>query len=191
MPRGYLRAAAQQGTIPAVLTSERLVLRPWRDDDLEPFAEMSADPLVMEHFPSLLDRVRSAEVVGRIRGHFDREGYGLWAVEVPGVAGFIGFTGIARVPFRHDWIEVGWRLARAHWGKGYATEAARAAIEWGFANLAVEEIVAMTVPANLRSQRVMAKLGMTRDVGGDFEHPSIPVGNPLRLHWLFRLARPR
>jgi ribosomal-protein-alanine N-acetyltransferase len=174
-----------------VLTTERLRLRAWRDDDLEPFAAMSADPIVMEHFPSLLDRARAAEVMGRIRVHFEREGYGLWAVEVPGVAPFIGFTGIARVPFRPEWVEVGWRLARAHWGMGYATEAARASVDWGFANLPLDEIVSMTVPANVRSQNVMTKLGMVRDPDADFEHPSIPVGNPLRLHWLFRLPRPR
>jgi RimJ/RimL family protein N-acetyltransferase len=176
---------------PSVIGTQRLHLRAWRDDDLEPFAAMSADPAVMEHFPSLLDHARAAEVMGRIRGHFEREGFGLWAVEVPGVAPFIGFTGIARVPFRNPWIEVGWRLARAHWGQGYASEAARAAVDWGFANLAVDEIVAMTVPANLRSQRVMAGLGMVRDPAADFEHPSIPEGSPLRPHWLFRLPRPR
>jgi RimJ/RimL family protein N-acetyltransferase len=174
-----------------MIRTERLLLRSWRDDDLEPFAAMSADPIVMEHFPSLLDRARTAEVIGRIRGHFDREGYGLWAVEVPGVAPFIGFTGIARVPFRGEWIEVWWRLAREHWAQGYATEAARASLDWGFANLDVDEIVAMTVPANVRSQRVMEKLGMRRDPAADFEHPSIPEGSPLRPHWLFRLPRPR
>ena len=152
---------------------------------------MSADPVVMEHFPSLLDRTRAAEAMGRVRGHFEREGFGLWAVEVVGGAPFIGFTGIARVPFRPEWIEVGWRLAREHWGQGYAPEAARAALAWGFANLPVDEIVAMTVPSNVKSQRVMAKLGMVRDPDADFEHPSIPECSPLRLHWLFRLPRPR
>lgn len=174
-----------------MLTTERLLLRRWRDDDLEPFAAMSADPIVMEHFPALLDRERAAEIMARIRGHFDRESYGLWAVEVPGVAPFIGFTGIARVPFRPEWIEVGWRLARAHRGAGYVSEAARASVDWGFANLPIDEIVSMTVPGNVRSQRVMTKLGMVRDPDADFEHPSIAAGNPLRLHWLFRLPRPR
>lgn len=172
-----------------MLTTARLQLRPWRDEDIEPFAAMSADPVVMEHFPALLDRQRTIEVVGRIRGHFERESWGLWAVEVPGVAPFIGFTGIARVPFWPDRVEVGWRLAREYWGHGYATEAARASIDWGFANLALDEIVAMTVPDNLRSQRVMEKLGLVRDPDADFDHPSIAPGHPRRRHWLYRLSR--
>lgn len=171
------------------LRTERLVLRPWRDDDLEPFAALNSDPIVMEFFPSLLTRAQSDGVAGRIRTHLERDGFGLWAVEAPGVAPFIGFTGVQRPSFMPG-VEVGWRLARAHWGAGYATEAARASIAWGFAHLDVPEIVAMVVPENLRSQRVMAKLGMQRDAAADFEHPLIAEGNPRRAHWLFRLPRP-
>jgi RimJ/RimL family protein N-acetyltransferase len=171
------------------LATERLLLRSWRDADLDPFAAMSADPIVMEHFPALLDRQATADVIGRIRGHFEREGWGLWAVEVPGVAPFIGFAGIARVPFWPDRVEVGWRLGREHWGQGYATEAARAALAWGFANLDVDEIIAMTIPENLRSQRVMEKLGLVRDPTADFDHPRIAEGHPRRRHWLYRLSR--
>ncbi len=174
-----------------MLSTQRLLLRPWRDEDLEPFAAMSADPAVMEHFPSTLDRASSEALMTRIRAHVDRHGFGLWAVELPGVAPFIGYTGIAHPLFWPDQVEVGWRLARAHWGAGYATEAARAAIAWGFANLPLDEILSLTVAENLRSQNVMRKLGFERDPGADFEHPLVPEGHRLRPHWLFRLPRPR
>lgn len=180
---------ADTTSIPTLRT-ERLILRPWREADLAPFATLNSDPIAMEYFPKLLTREESDAMVGRIRAHFDREGFGLWAVEVPGIAPFIGFTGLARPSFMSDSIEVGWRLMREHWGAGYATEAARASLAWGFANLPVPEIVAMVVPDNLRSQRVMAKLGMARDPGADFEHPNIRAGSPRRHHWLFRLQRP-
>jgi RimJ/RimL family protein N-acetyltransferase len=164
-----------------------LILRPWRDDDLGPFAAMSADASVMEHFPSRLTRAQSDAVAARIRAHIAREGFGFWAIEAPGVAPFIGFTGLARPSFMPV-IEVGWRLARAHWGAGYASEAARAAVEWGFSNLGMDEVVAFVRPHNERSQRVMARLGMTRDLGADFDHPLInePAS---RLHFLYRLTR--
>jgi ribosomal-protein-alanine N-acetyltransferase len=171
------------------LRTERLILRPWQDADLEPFAALNADPAVMEYFPSLLSRAQSDAMAERIRIHFERYGYGLWAIEDPGVAPFIGFTGLNRPSFMPE-VEVGWRLARSYWRAGYATEAARASLAWGFAHLDVPEIVAMVVPDNLRSQRVMAKLGMQRDEAADFEHPLIPVDSPRRAHWLFRLPRP-
>jgi RimJ/RimL family protein N-acetyltransferase len=101
-----------------LLRTERLILRPWLDEDLAPFAALNADPRVMEHFPSLLDRERSDAMAGRIRDHFAREGFGLWAAEVPGTAPFIGFIGLARPGFRPDDVEIGWRLARPYWGAG-------------------------------------------------------------------------
>ena len=174
-------------TLPT-LASERLVLRPWRDDDAEPFAAMSADPEVMEHYPSVLGRAEADATIARIRAHFARESFGLWALEVPGVAPFVGFTGLARPGFMPV-VEVGWRLARPYWGRGYATEAARAAVAFGFADLALDEIVAFVVPANRRSQAVMDRLGMARDPEADFEHPAIPTGHRLRQHWLYRLSR--
>jgi len=169
-----------------MLRTERLVLRQWRDEDAEPFAAMGADPQVMEYFPSLLDRAQSDAVIGRIAGHFAREGFGLWALEVPGVAPFIGFCGLSRPVFMPV-VEVGWRLAREHWGHGYATEAARKSVAWGFAHLDLDEIVSFTVPGNVRSQRVMERIGMHRDPDADFEHPLIPVGHAMRPHWLFRV----
>ena len=174
-----------------MLRTDRLILRAWRDDDLDAFAALNADPVVMEHFPSLLDRAQTEAVVGRIRAHFDREGFGLWAVEAPGVAPFIGFTGLVRPSFMPESIEIGWRLAHAYWGAGYATEAARAAVDYARDVLALPELISMTVPSNVRSQRVMAKLGFVRDPAADFEHPSVPVGHPMRPHWLFRLRMTR
>jgi len=174
-----------------VIRTERLVLRAWRDEDLEPFAALCADPVVMEHFPSVMDRAQCEAAVVRIRGHFDREGFGLWAVEVPGVAPFIGFTGLLRPSFMPSEVEAGWRLAREHWGAGYATEAARGAIDYAFDTLRLGALISMTTPANVRSQHVMEKVGFVRDPDADFEHPNIPVGSPARPHWLFRLSHER
>ena len=175
-----------------ILETERLLLRPWRDDDLEPFAALNADPRVMEHFPSLLDRAQSDAAAGRVRAHFEEHGFGLWAVEVPDTCSFVGFVGLAVPRFEAPFtpcVEIGWRLAHEHWGRGYAPEGARAALRFGFEPLGLEEIVSMTVPANVRSQRVMEKIGMTRDGQGDFDHPLIPEGDPLRRHVLYRLSR--
>ncbi len=170
-----------------VLRTARLVLRKWRDDDLEPFAAMGADPEVMEHFPSRLTRQESDAAAARIRAHFDREGFGLWAIEVPGVAPFIGFTGLARPSFMAV-IEIGWRLARPYWGAGYASEAALASLAWGFTNVQVDGFVAFVRPGNVRSQRVMKRIGMERDLSADFDHPLIPEGHS-RLHHLYRISR--
>jgi RimJ/RimL family protein N-acetyltransferase len=172
------------------LRTERLILRPWTDADLEPFAAMNADPSVMEHFPALLDRAASDAAAARIRAHCEKHGFGLWAVEVRDGAPFIGFTGLQVAPFREEWVEIGWRLAHAHWGHGYATEAARAALAHAFDALRLPEVVSMTVPANVRSQGVMKKLGLTRDPADDFDHPRIPEGSPLRRHVLYRIRNP-
>lgn len=170
-----------------MIETPRLLLRPWREEDAEPFAALNADPAVMEHFPAPLTRADSDAMMERIRGRFEHERFGLWAVEVPGVSPFIGFTGLSRPTWWPEVVEVGWRLAHAHWDRGYATEAARAALDWGFGSVRLDEIVAFVVPSNVRSQRVMDRLGMTRDLDGDFEHPNVPVGHPLRPHWLYRI----
>ena len=172
------------------LTTERLILRPWRAEDLEPFAAMSADPEVMEHFPSTLTRAESDAVATAIGGEIETHGFGFWALEVPGVAPFIGFAGIRTVTFDAPFtpaVEIGWRLAPAHWGKGYATEAARAALVHGFGALGLAEIVAFTIPANLPSQAVMQRLGMTRNEAEDFAHPKVPPDHPMSRHVLYRL----
>jgi RimJ/RimL family protein N-acetyltransferase len=175
-----------------ILTTARLRLRQWREEDLAPFAALNADPQVMEFFPKVLTRAESDAVAGRIRDHFARHGFGLWAVEAPGAADFVGFVGLAVPSFEAHFtpcVEIGWRLAREHWGHGYATEAASAALAFGFGARALEEIVAFTVPANIPSRRVMGRLGMRRLPSDDFEHPAIPDGHPLRSHVLYRLRR--
>ena len=175
-----------------ILTTARLRLRQWREEDLAPFAALNADPQVMEFFPKVLTRAESDVVAGRIRNHFARHGFGLWAVEAPGAADFVGFVGLAVPSFEAHFtpcVEIGWRLAREHWGHGYATEAATAALAFGFGDRALEEIVAFTVPANIPSRRVMGRLGMRRLPSDDFEHPAIADGHPLRSHVLYRLRR--
>jgi RimJ/RimL family protein N-acetyltransferase len=172
--------------------TERLWLRPWRDEDVEPFAAMNADLRVMEHFPAILSRQETEAQVARIRAHFAQEGWGLWALEVPGVAPFVGFVGLSTVSFTTPFtpaVEVGWRLAPAHWGSGYATEGARSALGVAFGKLGLAEVVSFTVPANVRSRRVMERLGMHHAPAEDFEHPRLSPGHPLRRHVLYRLGR--
>ena len=174
------------------ITTQRLVLRPWREDDVPAFAAMNADPRVMEFFPKCLTHAESVAAVGRHRAHFERHGFGQWAVEAPGVAPFVGRVGI--MVFDADThftpcVEAGWRLAFEHWGRGYATEAARAAVGYGFSAAGLKEIVSFTVPANVRSRAVMERLGMTRDPAYDFDHPNIADDSPLRRHVLYRLRR--
>lgn len=175
-----------------VIETDRLWLRRWCDADREPLARMNRDPAVMEFFPSLLSRAESDALVDRIEAHFDQHGFGLWATEVRTTGELIGFVGLA-VPRFTAWftpcVEIGWRLASEHWGKGLATEGARAVVGHAFDVLNLDEIVSLTVPANLRSRRVMEKLGMTRDPGEDFDHPLLAEGHPLRRHVLYRLKR--
>ncbi len=170
----------------------RLVIRPWRDEDLAPFAAMNADPEVMRFFPSVLSREESDAVAARVRGAMAERGFGLWAVEVPDERRFIGFVGLMVPRFEAHFtpaVEIGWRIARAYWNRGYATEAAAEALRIGFEEVGLEEIVSMTVEANRPSWRVMQKLGMTRDPNDDFDNPNIPEGHPLRRHILYRLRR--
>jgi ribosomal-protein-alanine N-acetyltransferase len=173
-----------------LIDTGRIILREWRDDDLDAFAALNADPAVMEHMPKRLTPRESDETAMRIRKALEDRGWGLWALEAPGAARFCGFVGLQPVPFETHFtprVEVGWRLARAQWGRGYATEGARAAIAYAFEKLGETEIVAMTVPSNIRSQRVMQRLGMTRDAADDFDHPRLAEGHPLRRHVLYRM----
>ena len=175
------------------LHTDRLMLREWRDEDLSVFAAMNADPEVMRYMPKLLSREDSEGRFHRIREHFERHGFGLWAVEVCGAQPFVGFVGLSVPQFETLFtpcVEVGWRLSRDEWGRGYATEAARAAVQFGFDRIGLNEIVSYTVPENQRSRRVMERIGMSQDPNGDFEHPLLPEGHPLRRHVLYRLARP-
>ncbi len=168
------------------LSTPRLVLRRWRPEDRAPFAALNADPEVMEHFPAPLSRAESDAFVDRIEAGFAEHGFGLWAVEVVATGEFVGFTGLSRPRFMPG-VEVGWRLARPAWGHGYASEAARAAVRHGFEAVGLPEIVSFTVPANVRSHAVMRRIGMTRDPDGDFDHPRVPEGSPLRRHVLYRI----
>lgn len=174
------------------LRTERLLLRGWRPADRTAFAALNADPTVMEHFPAPLSRAGSDALAERIEAHFAAHGFGLWAVEVPGACAFAGFTGLRRIAMDNHLdgaVEVGWRLARAHWGQGYATEAARAALAFGFGALGLDEIVSFTTRGNARSRAVMERLGMRRDPAGDFQHPALPAGHAQRPHVLYRLPR--
>jgi RimJ/RimL family protein N-acetyltransferase len=175
---------------PPELRTERLRLRRWVAADLEPFAALNADERVMEFLPFQVDRATSDALAARIEAHFDAHGFGLWAVEVPGVAPFAGFVGLSVPRFEAHFtpcVEIGWRLAAEHWGRGYAAEGARAALRFGFEVAKLREIVSFTVPANQRSRRVMEKLGMTRDPADDFDHPALAAGDPLRRHVLYRI----
>jgi RimJ/RimL family protein N-acetyltransferase len=175
-----------------VITTERLLLRRWRDADRAPFAAMNSDPVVMEHMPGLMPRERSDDFADRIEAHWETHGWGLWAVEVPDTAPFIGYVGLWPADYlAPGMVEVGWRLAAAHWGHGYATEAAREALRFGFVEVGLPEIVSFTVPQNERSWRVMERIGLVRDPAGDFDHPRVdPTANPhLVRHVLYRLDR--
>lgn len=176
-----------------VLRTERLILRPWREEDLAPFAAMNADSDVMRHFPAPLSREESDALAGRIRERFADRGWAQWAVEIPGVTPFAGFIGLSVPSFQAHFmpgVEIGWRLARGCWRRGYATEGARAALDFGFGTLKLAEIVSFTVVANQPSRRVMERLGMRHDPAGDFDHPNVPEGHPMRRHVLYRLRAP-
>jgi len=175
------------------LKTERLLLRRWREGDRQPFGRQSADPVVMRYMLGTLTREESDAFVDRIEKHFDEHGFGLWAVEVPGVAPFVGFVGLSVPRFDAHFmpaVEIGWRLDRPNWGRGYATEAAAATLADGFGRVGLREIVSFTIPTNLKSIAVMERLGMTRDPSDDFEHPGIPKGHPYRRHVLYRKAAP-
>jgi RimJ/RimL family protein N-acetyltransferase len=175
-----------------VLRTERLVLRGWRPPDREAFAAMNADPRVMEHFPGTMTPAESDAFADRIDEHFAQHGFGMWAVEAPGEVGFAGFVGLAVPRFEAHFmpaVEVGWRLAAEWWRRGYATEAAREALRFGFTEAGLAEIVSFTVPANEPSRAVMRRIGMTHDAAGDFDHPALPPGSHLRRHVLYRLSR--
>jgi ribosomal-protein-alanine N-acetyltransferase len=172
------------------LATPRLLLREWRDADLEPFAALNADKRVMEHMPICLSREQSDGVASRIRAHFAEHGFGLWAVEVPGEVAFAGYIGLLRVSFDAHFtpaVEIGWRLAHGVWGRGFATEGAREVLRYGFEQLGLDEIVSFTIAANQRSWRVMDKLGMTHRAEDDFDHPLLPRQSKLCRHVLYRM----
>lgn len=178
--------------LPAVLETDRLILRQWRNADRAPFAALCADPEVMACFPAPLTRTESDAMVDRCTDLIAERGWGPWAVEAKAAGTCIGLIGLhvpaATLPFS-PCVEISWRLARAWWGQGLASEGARAALGFGFGELGLDEIVAFTTLANVRSQALMARLGMARDDAGDFDHPALPTGHPLLRHCLYRLPR--
>lgn len=178
--------------MPAVLRTDRLILRPWRDGDLAPYAALNADPQVRRFWPSTLTAEESDRQAADLQGHIAAHGFGFWAVEVPGVAPFIGFIGLkhsdADIPYAPA-VEAGWRLARAFWGLGYATEGARAALADGFDRIGLDEIVACAAAANAPSRRVMERLGMTHSAADDFDHPHRAADFPMRRHVVYRIGK--
>lgn len=176
-----------------MIRTERLLLRRFRASDRAAFAQLSADPRVTEYLAGALSREQSDALADRIEAHFDEHGFGLFALEITGVAPFAGYVGLSVPRFEAAFtpcVEIGWRLAAEHWGSGYASEAARAVLAHGFDVVGLDEIVSFTVPANTRSRRVMEKLGMSRRAADDFDHPALPEGHPLRRHVLYRISAP-
>ena len=174
------------------LSTDRLLLRNWRDSDREPFAALNADPAVMEHFPAPQTREQSDGLIDRNRPLIDERGWGLWALEVKETGDFIGFTGLSVPSFEAHFmpaVEIGWRLAKGAWGNGYASEAARAALAHGFGPAGLGEIVSFTATTNVPSQRVMQRIGMRHDEAGDFDHPRIADGHRLKRHVFYRIDR--
>ncbi len=191
--------------MPIFITTPRLLLRSWRSSDRAPFRAMNADPRVMEFFPSILTAAESDALADHIQSHFDTHGFGGFAAQLRATCAFIGFIGLAAPNFDAAFLlphsaqsesnpplvfEIGWRLAHCTWGQGLATEGARAVARYALDTLNLPGIVSFTVPANLRSRRVMEKIGMVHDPTGDFLHPNLPDGHPLRPHVLYRLSYP-
>ncbi len=177
-----------------MIRTHRLVLRQWRQTDRDRFAKMNADPKVMEFFPSTLTRQESDVVFDRIQQHFQEHGFGMWAVEIPQEAVFIGFIGLAVPRFNAHFtpcVEIGWRLASEYWGHGYATEGAAAVLNYGFQELGLQEIVSFTSKINHRSQLVMERIGMKHCETEDFDHPALPTSHPLARHVLCRKSASR
>jgi RimJ/RimL family protein N-acetyltransferase len=177
-----------------MIETERLILRAWKGSDVAPFHAMGNDPQVMEFLGPFLSRADAESAAERQNGNLAALGHCFWAVERREDGAFMGFCGVkpgpAETPIEGE-IEIGWRLARPYWGKGYAREAAEASLDWVWANLDVDSVSAITVPGNRRSWGLMERLGMVRAPDDDFDHPNVPVGNPIRRHITYRIARPK
>jgi ribosomal-protein-alanine N-acetyltransferase len=173
------------------IITARLLLRRWREADQRPFAALNADPEVMEYFPACLTPAASNDLIDGFEARFDERGYGLWALELLATGEFVGFTGLDIPSFEAHFtpaVEVGWRLARSAWGHGYATEAGRASLAFGFEKAGLGEIVSFTSTVNLRSQSVMRRIGMNHDPADDFDHPELEERDRLRRHVLYRMS---
>ena len=186
------RARVLISSVIAALTTERLILRQWRDSDREPFRRMNADAAVMEFMPKRLPAEESDVLADRIQRRLAERGFGLFAAELRETGSFIGFVGLSAPAFEAHFtpcVEIGWRLAREFWGSGYATEGAYAVLRLAFMSLELPEVVSFTAASNERSRRVMKRLGMVRNTEDDFDHPHLSAADPLRPHVLYRLAR--
>jgi RimJ/RimL family protein N-acetyltransferase len=174
------------------LMTARLRLRRWKSSDREPFRQINSDLRVTELLAGALSHDQSDEMIGRLERHFEQHGFGMYAVELRESSRLIGALGLYTPTFEAPFlpaVEIAWRLAAANWGQGLATEGAREVVRHAFEEIHLKELVAFTVPANVRSWRVMERIGMTRDPGCDFEHPVFPPGHALRPHLLYRLSR--
>lgn len=189
MPPNFRKLGVAQDYTQHTIRTKRLLLRRWLLTDREPLAKMNADPRVMEHFPAQLTREESDAQFDRIQQHFQEYGFGFWAIEIPEIAAFAGFIGLAIPRFEAHFtpcVEIGWRLAAEHWGHGYATEGASAVLEHGFRELGLQEIVSFTSKLNRRSQLVMERIGMRLSKEEEFDHPALPPGHRLTRHVLYR-----
>lgn len=174
------------------LETGRLIIRPWRDDDRPVFATLNADPAVMAFFTFTRTWAEADAVMDKLNDHIDRHGFGFWALESKESGETIGFTGLQNINFEARFcpaVEIGWRLLRPHWGKGYATEAAEASLTFAFERLGLEEIVSFAVESNTRSRAVMERIGMVRDPEFDFDHPLIDPEHPFARHAFYRIRR--
>ncbi|MBX9770450.1 MAG: GNAT family N-acetyltransferase [Candidatus Obscuribacterales bacterium] len=174
------------------LETERLFLRHWQESDVEPFCAITSDPEVRRYYPNVLSASETKTLVVRIKAHFEKENFGLWSVELKSTGEFIGYTGLQKPTIEAHFmpcVEIGWTIAKKHWGNGYAPEAAAKALEDGFTRIGLDEIVSFTTVSNDKSIRVMEKLGMTRNPKDDYSHPLLPQGHPLKPHVLFRLSK--
>jgi RimJ/RimL family protein N-acetyltransferase len=177
--------------LPPIIETERLLLRAWRDSDREPWATMNANPRVREFFPGTLDRQGSDTLLGHLNARITKYGFGFWALEDRASGKFLGFTGLAHATFPAPFtpcVEIGWRLAHRYWGKGYAFEAALAALDHGFGKLGLASILSFAAAQNSRSRKVMERIGMRHDPNRDFPHPSLPPDHPMQPHVLYRIA---
>lgn len=176
---------------PVELRTPRVLLRQWKDSDMDAWATMNADPQVRRYFAATLNRAEAQGEADRIRASIAQRGWGMWALEVPGVHAFAGFVGLNLPGYEAPWmpaVEIGWRLAPGAWHQGYATEGAVAALDFAFTHLQLPQVVALSVPTNTPSHQVMERIGMARDPGADFDHPRVPVESDLRRHILHRIA---
>jgi len=175
-----------------IIATPRLILRTWKQEDIDPYFRINQDPKVIEFLrgPLTLDEVNA--FVSNVNNQQEKYGYTLWAVEVKQTGTFIGFIGLNYTNWESHFtpaVEIGWRLDSKSWGQGYATEGAKAALDFAFNKMNLQEIVSFTVPDNKRSIQVMERIGLKRDLNGDFEHPKLPKDHRLLKHILYRLTR--